>query len=154
MTPAQIMKVASLECDNSTCLYKVGCVAAKNGEIFLQAFNETLTGEKFCQNGKCSRKESNLSGGKSPEIVCAIHAEASLVAQAARKGIVLEGAEIFVTTFPCIICARLLCKIKIGKLFYMSDYTDSNNSKSFFDANNIPIQQISGREVWGDLWKE
>ncbi len=155
MTPVEIMKHTSLLCDKSTCLQlKVGCVAVKNGEIILEGFNETLTGEKYCQNGTCSRRELNLKSGERSDVYCAIHAEASVVAQAASQGINLENCEIYVTTFSCFTCARLLVKAKIGKLFYMMDYiNDGNSAKSLFNAANIHVEKIEGKDVWGDLWQ-
>jgi dCMP deaminase len=155
MTPIEVMKHASLLCDKSTCLQlKVGCVVAKNGEIMLEGVNETLLGEKYCQNGTCTRREMKLTGGSHPEITCSIHAEASVVAQAAGQGVSLENTEIYVTTFPCFTCARSLVKAKIGKLYYMTDYiNDGNSSKSLFDAANIPVEKIDGKSVWGELWQ-
>ncbi len=155
MIPVEIMKHTSLLCDKSTCLQlKVGCVAVKNGELLLEGFNQTLPGEKYCQEGVCTRREMKLTGGAHPEITCAIHAEASVVAQAASKGISLENCDIYVTTFSCFTCARLLVKTKIGKLFYMMDYiNDGNSAKSLFDAANIPVEKIEGKDVWGDLWQ-
>lgn len=155
MTPVELMKHASLLCDKSTCLQlKVGCVVAQNGEILLQGFNETLSGEKYCQNGTCTRREMKLTGGAHPEITCSIHAEASVIAQAASQGISVQKADFYVTTFPCFTCARLLVKSKIGKLFYMMDYiNDGNSSKTLLDAANIPVEKIDGKTVWGDLWQ-
>ncbi len=155
MTPNELMKHTSLLCDKSSCLQlKVGCLAVKNGEIIVEGFNETLSGEKYCQNGVCTRREMQFTGGAHPEITCAIHAEASVVAQAAEKGISLKNADLYITTFPCFTCARLLVKAKIGKLYYMMDYiNDGNSAKVLFDSANIPVEKIDGKDVWGDLWQ-
>lgn len=50
------------------------------------------------------------------------HAEASLIAEAARTGQKLEGAEIYVTTFPCPACAKLIARSGIKKCYYSQGY--------------------------------
>lgn len=150
MNSTELMKYASLLCDKSTCGYKIGCLAVKGGEILLEGFNEQLVGEMYCQHGKCSRHERGLSKGKDPHIVCAIHAEASVIAQAAGKGISLEGCDIYVTTFPCLICARSLVKAGIKRLYFMTDYSDGNQAHSLLGANNIEIINVSKQTVWGE----
>jgi dCMP deaminase len=150
MNTIELMKHASLLCDKSTCGYKIGCLAVRDGGILLEGFNEQLAGEMYCQNGTCSRQELGLTKGKDPHIVCAIHAEASVIAQAASKGISLEGCDIYVTTFPCLICARSLVKVGIGHLYYMTDYTDGNQARSLLEANGIEIVNVSKKDTWGE----
>jgi dCMP deaminase len=150
MNKTELMKQASLLCDKSNCGYKIGCVAVRNGKILLEGFNEQLKGEKYCQNGICTRQELGLTKGKDPHIVCSLHAEASIVAQAANKGISLDECDVYVTTFPCIICARSLVKAGIKHLYYMTDYTDGNQARSLLEANNIEVINICKKDVWGE----
>jgi len=142
------MKRACLLCDKSTCGYKTGCVIVKDLNVLVEAWNETLPGESFCQNGACYRQERGLSGGKEIEKVCSIHAESGAVAIAASKGISIKGAKVYVTTFPCLICARLLVKSEISTLYYMSDYMGGNEGLALFSANNIELVKINEDEVW------
>lgn len=144
------MKQACLMCDYSTCGYKTGCIAVKNLKVILTAFNEALPGNPYCQNNTCTREEQNLYGGKDMQKVCSIHAEASIISQAAAQGISLKGVDIYVTTFPCVICARSLVKACVKNVFVMSDYTGGNISQSLFDEANIKVTQITEKEVWGD----
>ena len=58
---------------------------------------------------------SNFDAGKNIELSKFIHAEASLIAQAAKQGAKLEGASIYVTTFPCPVCARLVATAGLRK---------------------------------------
>lgn len=150
MTELELMKYTSLLCDKSSCGYKIGCIAVQHGDIVLEGFNEQLAGEMYCQNGTCSRQTLGLSHGKDPHIVCAIHAEASVVAQAARKGIALNACELYVTTFPCLICARSLVKVGIKKLYYMADYADGNKARSLLETNGLELIHIPKKDVWGE----
>lgn len=66
---------------------------------------------------------ADYSSGEHIEMATSIHAEAFVVAQAAQKGISLQGASLYVTTFPCPVCARLLAKTGISKIFYSEGYS-------------------------------
>jgi dCMP deaminase len=143
----QFMRQACLLCDKSQCLYRVGCVAVRDGKVIMEAFNETLPGEKYCQEGECIRKKLGLTGGASIDKVCTIHAEVNLIAKAAARGVKLEDSDIYLTTFPCYICSKSLVQAKIGRLFYMSNYAN-NDGLRFFDAANIPVEQIEEDKVW------
>ena len=142
------MQRACLLCDHASCGYKVGCLAVKNGQILIEAWNETLPGEKYCQNGFCDRRKLGLTAGQQAEIGCAIHAELNLIAKASLEGLTLKGCDVYVTTFPCYICSRVLVQAKIGRLFYMSDYMGGEEGRRFFEAAEIPTLQIKEEEVW------
>ncbi|GAF99914.1 unnamed protein product, partial [marine sediment metagenome] len=54
----------------------------------------------------------------------AVHAEQNLIAQASNRGIKSNGATVYSTTFPCIICAKLLVNSGIKKIYYEEFYDD------------------------------
>ena len=51
---------------------------------------------------------SDFSKGVNVELSLFFHSEAQLIAEAAKKGISLEGASMYATTFPCPPCAKLI----------------------------------------------
>ncbi len=51
-----------------------------------------------------------------------MHSEAGAIAEAARKGISLEGADLYVTTFPCPPCGKLIAYSGIKRVFYKNGY--------------------------------
>jgi dCMP deaminase len=51
-----------------------------------------------------------------------MHAEAAIVARAARDGLSLRGAEIYVSTFPCPACARLIAGAGFTKCYFAGPY--------------------------------
>jgi dCMP deaminase len=65
---------------------------------------------------------SNFFKGVGYDLSTAIHAEASLVAEAARRGVSVEGAELYVTDFPCPACAKLIAAAGIVKLYFREGY--------------------------------
>jgi dCMP deaminase len=65
---------------------------------------------------------SNFSKGIHLEISTAAHAEARLIAEAARKGVSTKGAILYVTDFPCPPCAKLIAAAGIARLYYRTGY--------------------------------
>ncbi|MFH1895869.1 MAG: deaminase [bacterium] len=142
------MRQACKMCDFSSCGYKIGCVVVINGKAIAKSFNETLKGEIYCQNGECYREKHNLRGGKDIEKVCSIHAEANLIAKAASQGLSLKGADLYVTTFPCLVCSRSMVAAGFSRVFYMSDY-GGNEALPLLESNNIRVTRILEEKVWG-----
>ena len=64
-----------------------------------------------------------FSRGVRADLSTAIHAEASVVAQAARGGRALGGADIYVTTFPCPACARLIAESGFRRCYFTGPYS-------------------------------
>jgi dCMP deaminase len=73
---------------------------------------------------------SNLDAGQGPGIYTSIHAEACALARAAKEGKATDGADVYVTTFPCPTCARSLVEAGIARVFYKKGY-------SLLDAEEI-----------------
>jgi dCMP deaminase len=65
---------------------------------------------------------ANFSKGLHIELSSAMHAEAGLIARAAKDGVALAGAELYVTTFPCPNCARLIAEAGFARCFFIDDY--------------------------------
>ncbi|MEK7390779.1 MAG: deaminase [Patescibacteria group bacterium] len=66
---------------------------------------------------------NNFHKGVGIEYSTVLHAEAGLIAEAARKGISLDGASMYVSTFPCPMCAKLVAFSGIKKLYYAGGYS-------------------------------
>ncbi len=64
------------------------------------------------------------------ELSTVVHAEAGLVARAAKEGVALAGATLYTTTFPCPLCAKLAAEAGIKKVYYQKGY-------SLLDAERI-----------------
>lgn len=65
---------------------------------------------------------SNFSQGVHYELTTATHAEARLIAHAAREGIATAGAAMYVTDFPCPPCAKLIAAAGIARLYFGTGY--------------------------------
>lgn len=65
---------------------------------------------------------SNFFKGVHLEMSTSVHAEARLVATAAREGRSTEGAVMYVTDFPCPPCAKLIANAGIARLYFREGY--------------------------------
>lgn len=99
---------------------RVGAVVVKDGEIIISACNQHVPSSHMPNvNGdprSCFHKGVHL------ELSTAIHAESAAISEAARKGISLEGASLYVTNFPCPPCAKAIAYSGIKKLYYTIGY--------------------------------
>jgi dCMP deaminase len=64
-----------------------------------------------------------FSRGVRADLSTALHAEAAVVAEAARAGTALDGAELYVTTFPCPACARLIAAAGFRRCYFTGQYS-------------------------------
>lgn len=101
---------------------QVGAVATKDGEVLFADYNEQMPCKDYGINTFGDPK-SNFGPGEAIDLTKPIHAEASIIASAARSGESLEGCNMYVTTFPCPACARLMSKAGIKTVYYQDGYS-------------------------------
>jgi dCMP deaminase len=99
-------------------------VVDQNGTIILSAFNRHVpTQENIAAYGDL---RTCFDAGENHHLSNSIHAEASLIGKAARDGISLKDTYLYVTTFPCPTCAKLVAEAGIKKVYYESGYSLSD----------------------------
>jgi len=81
-----------------------------------------------------SDPRNSFHQGKNIDLSTAIHAEAALIADCAKKGISLSGKSIYTTTFPCPTCAKLIAVSGIAKLYYSEGYSMLDGEKVLADT--------------------
>ena len=99
-------------------------VTDAKGSIILSAFNRHVpTQENMAVYGDL---RMCFDAGENHHLSNSIHAEASLVGKAAKEGVCLDGTNLYVTTFPCPTCAKLVAEAGIKKVYYQSGYSLSD----------------------------
>lgn len=117
----EVMGLAFKEAQKSSDWWRqIGAVIVKNGEIVLVGYNKHVPSEHTPYMYGDPR--NNFHKGIYIELSTALHAEAGVIAEAAKKGIALEGADIYVSTFPCPPCAKLVAYSGFRRLFYRHGY--------------------------------
>jgi dCMP deaminase len=85
---------------------------------------------------------SNAYKGVSIELSTVTHAEARLIAEAARDGLSTKGASLFVTDFPCPPCAKLVAAAGVTKLYFREGYA-MLDGEDVLRAANVEVVQVA-----------
>ncbi|WP_428023355.1 deoxycytidylate deaminase [Arcobacter sp.] len=126
----------------SKCVSKqVGAVIVKDGRILSTGYNGTPAGYKNCNthwDNEYTKDHHDWS--KTYEI----HAEMNAIIWAARKGISIEGATIYVTLEPCSECSKNLIAAGIERIVFQKAYEHTNSEivSKFLQDNKVIIEQI------------
>lgn len=118
---------------------QVGGIIVKDGEILLAAFNQHVPDHH--QTSYAGDPRASFKKGLNIELSVALHAEAALIASAAKQGVSLEGAEIYVTTFPCPPCAKLVAYSGIKHVYYLEGYS-MVDGESILKEKGVEITKV------------
>lgn len=121
------MEMAELTAKRSTCLRRqVGAVIVQDKHIVATGYNGAPRGLKHCgeREGGCLRQSLGIPSGEKHELCRALHAEQNAIIQAATLGQSIEGATIYVTNQPCVICAKMIINAGISRIVVKKGYPD------------------------------
>ena len=120
------MEIAEIVKTRSTCLRRqVGAVIVKDNRILTTGYNGSPAGTFNCTDkGSCKRIELNVPSGERHELCRALHAEQNAIITAAKNGVSIEGATIYVNVQPCVICAKMIINAGIKRIVFKGDYPD------------------------------
>ena len=106
------IRMAQIWAENSYCnRRKVGALIVKDKMIISDGYNGTPAGfENICED------ENGLT---KPYV---LHAEANAITKIARSNNCSQGATMYVTTSPCIECAKLIIQSGIVRVVYGEEY--------------------------------
>ncbi|MDI6617590.1 MAG: cytidine/deoxycytidylate deaminase family protein [Clostridiales bacterium] len=136
------MNIAELVKTRSTCLRRqVGAVIVKDNRILTTGYNGAPPGARHCAEVGCLRELMGVPSGERHELCRALHAEQNAVIQAAKYGIQIDGGTIYTTTYPCVICAKILIASNIKRIVYRGGYPD-DLSKKFLSESGIKIDKF------------
>ncbi|MDR0386032.1 MAG: dCMP deaminase family protein [Prevotellaceae bacterium] len=119
------LEMARIWAKNSYCIRRqVGAILVKNRMIISDGYNGTPAGfENICED------ESGLT---KPYV---LHAEANAITKVARSNNSSEGATLYVTTSPCIECAKLIIQAGIKRVVFYDKYRIEDGLELLEEAN-------------------
>jgi len=133
------MAIARVVATRSTCDRKhVGAVIVREKMILTTGYNGSIRGIEHCddvghlmEDGHCVRT---------------VHAEANAIVQAARNGVRLDGADIYVTASPCFGCYKLIANAGLTRIVFGEFYRDSRifelSEKLGMKLDHLPIDGV------------
>jgi len=136
--PRELLGRAQDLADHSSDWWRqVGAVAVRDGRVLGQAWNRHHPTEYAPYLDGDPR--DSFERGIRADLSTAIHAEAALIAGAARDGTGLAGADLYTTTFPCPACARLIAEAGFVRCFFAGQYSVLHGEQTLRAAGIILI---------------
>jgi len=119
------MTITNMVAKRSTCLRRhVGAILVKDKRILATGYNGAPAGIRHCEETGCIRQDSDIPSGQRHELCRGLHAEQNVIIQAAYHGVSIDGAILYCTNKPCIICSKMLINAGIKKIVYGDGYDD------------------------------
>jgi len=119
------MAIANMVAKRSTCLRRhVGAILVKEKRILSTGYNGAPAGLRHCEEVGCQRADTSIPSGERHELCRGLHAEQNAIIHAAYHGIQIEGATLYCTNKPCVICSKMIINAGIKKIFYGAGYDD------------------------------
>lgn len=126
------LKMAHLVSKQSKCKRrKVGALIVREGNILSYGYNGTPT-------GMCNTCEDE-QGKTKPEV---LHAESNALMKLCKGSSSSTGATLYVTTQPCIHCAKLILQSGITEVIYEESY-HSTDGVDLLIANKISCYPLN-----------
>jgi len=120
------MEVTHVVAKRSTCLRRrVGAVIVKDKRILATGYNGAPSGLPHCLKVGCLRDALKIPSGERQELCRGLHAEQNAIIQASLYGFSVQGATLYITTQPCITCAKMIVNSGIRRVVYAGEYPDS-----------------------------
>ena len=125
------MNIAKETSKRSTCLRRrTGAVLVTRDKwLIAEGYNGAPKGLPHCEElGGCLREQLKVPSGERHEICRAVHAEMNVIIRAALYGASTKNTTLYTTTFPCIICAKILINAGIEQIVFLEEYGDSESN--------------------------
>jgi len=133
--------IARLVSKRSTCLRrKVGAIIVKQRRVLATGYNGTPTNITHCEETGCLRESLGIPSGQRHELCRGLHAEQNALLQASLYGISLEGASLYCTTQPCVICVKMLINAGIKEVVIRDGYPDKL-AREFLKEAKIKVRK-------------
>lgn len=127
----------------------VGSAIVKNDVIIGLGANKAMPNRCRTVDG-CLRIQKYGNDSKThrdPADCRAIHSEVDAICMAAKVGVNTDGADIYVTRYPCESCAKAIVAAGIKNVYYGGTAQISKQTQEIFEAYDINCFFIDG-------WKE
>ena len=119
----------------STCTrLSVGAILVRDQRMIAGGYNGSVSGDKHCIDDGCYMVDGHCLG--------TIHAEMNAVLQCAKFGIPTDGAELYVTDFPCLQCTKMLLQAGVKKIHYLRNYNNDSYALELLKLKEVALEQV------------
>jgi dCMP deaminase len=130
------LRMAAIWAENSYCKRRqVGALMVKDERIISDGYNGTPAGfDNVCEDAH------NVT------LPWVLHAEANAITKVAASSNSSQGATIYITSAPCIECAKLIIQAGIRRVVYSSSYHTEEGLELLRQAG-VPVEFISTQSL-------
>ncbi|MEG1607601.1 MAG: dCMP deaminase family protein [Mucinivorans sp.] len=127
------LRMARIWAENSYCQRRqVGALIVRDKMIISDGYNGTPCGfENICEDPATGKTKAYV-----------LHAEANAITKVARSMSSSNGATLYVTSSPCIECAKLIIQAGICRVVFLDEY-HSNDGVELLERAGIEVVCIS-----------
>jgi dCMP deaminase len=144
------MEITRLVVSRSTCLRRqVGAIIVKDKKILATGYNGAPSGLPHCLEAGCLRDELGIPSGERHELCRGLHAEQNAIIQAAYHGVSINGATLYCTNLPCIICTKMLINAGIMRVVCGEGYADPL-ARQMWEESSVIVEQFQPRSLKKD----
>jgi len=127
----------------STCTrLSVGATIVRDRRIIAGGYNGSVTGDVHCIDEGCYLVDGHC--------VRTIHAEMNAILQCAKFGVETDGAEIYVTHFPCLQCTKMILQAGIKTIHYLKDYRNDDYAMKLIKQAGATIDKVTLSQEYFD----
>ena len=128
------MEIARAVASRSTCdRGRLGCVIVKDKQILVTGYAGAPAGLEHCDDvGHQMKKTTHEDGSESNHCVRTTHGEQNAIVQAARKGISIDGATLYLKMTPCSVCAKMIINAGVKRIVCEKRYHAGNETEEMF----------------------
>ena len=146
------MDIAHVAAKRSNCCRRrVAAVIVKNKQIISTGYNGTPRGIANCDEGGCPRCNSTVKSGHGLTECLCCHAEENAIVQAAKHGISVEGAMLYTTFSPCLLCAKMIINSGIEEVVFHSRYSIDDVSSKILDEAGVKLRPVKDENLENSL---
>ncbi len=131
----------------STCTrLAVGATIVRDKRIIAGGYNGSISGDEHCIEKGCYVVDNHC--------IRTIHAETNALLQCAKYGTSANGADMYVTHFPCLQCTKTIIQAGIKSVYYANDYKNNPYALELFEKANVEVVHIPFDEAKIDFLKD
>ena len=133
------LDIVGIVANRATCVRRrVGAALVRDRRILSTGYNGAPSGLRHCLEIGCLRERMNVPSGERHELCRGLHAEQNAIIQAALHGVGVNGATLYCTNQPCIICAKMIINAGIVRIVVGGDYRD-NLAEAMLEEANVEV---------------
>jgi dCMP deaminase len=150
------MLLAELAARRSNCMRRrVGAMLVKYHTIISTGYNGTPRNTVNCNEGGCSRCNSNIGAGEHLDLCLCLHAEENALLEAGRER--AKGSTLYCNTCPCLGCAKKIVQAGVKEVVYATSYAMEEKSRMLFSEAGVLFRQqpmVTIRSLRALSWSE